>query len=388
MIYFDNSATTNFKPLSVKYCVLENLMKKNIANPGRSGHNLSVKLGNKIYKARENFAKFFNISPFDVIFTSGCTEALNLGIFGTVKRNSHIITTINEHNSVLRALKKIEREYNIEITYVKPKDYFVTDSEIEKNIRENTYMVIVNHTSNVTGATCDIESIGKVCKRHNIMFMVDGAQSVGHIKIDMQKCNINMLAIAGHKGLHGITGVGALLINMKKTIYPLRYGGTGTESENLIQPTIRPEGLESGTLNYLNILAFEKGLLYTEKNFEKINNKIGDLTQYLLKKLNEIKNIEVYSCENNRSGVVSFNIINEPSSKISDYLNSCNIYIRSGLHCAPLVHKSLGTLVNGTCRVSLDFVNTKRQIDKLIVVLKSYIKNNTKINNTCFKKSI
>lgn len=367
MIYFDNSATTNYKPLNVKLNILKNLNKTNTANPGRSGHKLSVNLGNKIFKARQTFAHYFNTSPFDVIFTSGCTESLNLAIFGSVKKNGHIITTINEHNSVLRGLKKIQDDYNIEITYIKPKNYFVTKDEVKKYIKYNTYMIIVNHTSNVTGATCDIEEIGSIAKQFNLLYLVDAAQSAGHIKIDMKKCNINFLALAGHKGLHGISGAGALLVNNCKNLRPLRYGGTGTDSKNLTQPLSRPEGFESGTLNYINILAFEQGLIFTMNNFNEINEKIKNLTQYLLTKLESIENVKIYSLKNNCSGVVSFNILNLDSSMVSNYLNSkYNIYIRSGLHCAPLVHDYLGTLEIGTCRISLDFKNTKKEIDKLI----------------------
>ncbi|MBQ7307595.1 MAG: aminotransferase class V-fold PLP-dependent enzyme [Clostridia bacterium] len=373
MIYFDNSATTNFKPLSVKFSILNNLKSKNIANPGRSGHDLSIKLGNKIFKARETFAKVFNTTFNNVVFTSGCTEAINLAIFGTVKKNGHIITTINEHNAVLRSLKKLEDDFNIEVSYVKPKGYVITSQDIEKHIKNNTYMIITNHTSNVTGATCDIENIGLLAKKHKLLYLVDAAQSAGHKLIDMKKFNINLLALAGHKGLHGITGVGALLLNNCKLTSTLRYGGTGTYSDKKTQPLTLPEDFEAGTLNYINILAFEKGLIYTMKNFKKINKKLDFLTKYLILSLKKLDKITIFSPENNVSGVVSFNLSNYPSSFISSYLNrEFNICIRSGLHCSPLIHKHLGTLESGTCRISLDFKNTKRQIDKLIFALENF----------------
>ena len=376
MIYLDNAATTNFKPFTVKFCTFCNMLKCNTANPGRSGHRLSVKMGNKIFKARDTFAKYFNLSPFDVIFTSGCTEALNLAIIGTVKKGGHIITTTNEHNSVLRTLEKIKTDYNVEITFVESDNFFINPEKIEKSVKNSTYMIIINHTSNVTGATVDLKSIGEIAKKHHLIFVVDGAQSVGHQKINLKECNINFLAIAGHKGIHGLPGSGALLINFNQDLIPIKYGGTGIDSMNTFQSPNRPEGLEAGTMNYIGILAMEQGLIFTMKNFDKINYKISSLTNYLISQLNTINRLKVFSPENNSSGVVSFIIEDMSSSEISDYLNdNFNIFTRSGLHCAPLVHKNLGTQNSGLCRVSIDFTNTKRQIDKLVSALKQLSEN-------------
>ena len=376
MIYFDNSATTNYKPPNVKLSIIKNLSKYNTANPGRSGHKLSVKLGNKIFSVRQTLANFFNTSPFNVIFTSGCTESLNLAIFGTIKPNGHIITTINEHNSVLRAITKIQKDYNIEITYIKPKNLIVTPEEISSCIKNNTYMIIVNHTSNVTGATCNIEEIGKIAKNNNLIYLVDSAQSGGHIKIDVQKCNINFLAVAGHKGLHGISGTGVLIVNnIPNDFIPFKYGGTGTDSKNLFQPISIPESFEAGTLNYLGIFALGEGVKFVDKNFDKINKKITSLTKYLVDNLSKNNNIDLYFDESSfYSGVISFNVKNHSSDEVSNFLNTnYNIYIRSGLHCAPLVHEFLGTLDSGTCRISLDFKNSKHQIDVFLNAISDFI---------------
>jgi len=295
--------------------------------------------------------------------------ALNLAILGTAKRNGHIITTVLEHNSVLRVLNNLKTTHNISITYLKPnKEGKISTNELTKSIKGSTYLVIINHTSNVTGYTQNLEAIGRICKKHNILFLVDGAQSAGHEKIDMEKQNINMLAIAGHKGLYALQGIGALIINNAK-VNPIIFGGTGTQSISIKQPTDYPDGLESGTLNLTGILSLNAGITFVENNQEKINSKIEKLTSYLIYELNRIKNIEVFGTS--YSGIVSIKIKNTDSNIVSNQLDEkYNIATRSGLHCAPLLHKHLNTLKTGLTRISLSYFNNKREIDKLILALK------------------
>lgn len=369
MIYLDNSSTTYKKPLCVKLSQIQAMSKYSI-NPSRAGYKRAINLSEKIFACRELFAENFGTTPDNVIFTSGCTMALNLAIFGTAKKGGHIITTIYEHNSTLRALEKLRTTNNITYTIVEPnKNGQITVSEISKYIRDNTYMVIINHTSNVTGTTQNIENIGKLCKKHGFIYLVDGAQSVGHEHINMEEQNINLLAIAGHKGLYAPEGIGVLLINNAK-IMPLLYGGTGTYSDKIKQPLDTPDGLESGTHNVPGILGIYAGLKFTIKNHETINKKISKLTEYALKEINKIKYVTVYS-NNIHSGVISFTIKNKDSSEVSNILDEeFNIATRSGLHCAPLVHKYFKTLKNGMTRVSLSYFNNKFEIKKLITALK------------------
>ncbi|HBB44836.1 MAG TPA: cysteine desulfurase, partial [Clostridiales bacterium] len=203
MIYLDNASTTNHKPLCVKWAMLKSMLKKYCANPGRSSHKYSLNAGNVVYETREKLNEFFgNDCVNNVIFTSGCTEALNLAIFGTIKKGGNVVYTSNEHNSVARPLESLKAKGIISTTLVETNDLgVVTPEMIEKAISRDTYLVIVNQTSNVTGATSDVCAIGKICKKHNVLFLVDGAQSAGHQKIDMVNDNISMLAVAGHKGL-------------------------------------------------------------------------------------------------------------------------------------------------------------------------------------------
>lgn len=365
MIYLDNSATTHHKPKSVIKNALKGLKEYSI-NPTRSGHSLAIQVQEQVYECREKLANYLGTTSENVIFTSGCTMAINLGLFGTAKKNGHIIITIFEHNSVLRVLEKLKSTHNISYTVLTPnKNGIINPSDISKNIKSNTYMVIVNHTSNVTGATQNIQAIGKVCKKHNLLFFVDGAQSIGHETIKMQEYNINLLTLAGHKGLYAPQGIGSLLIN-NCSVEPLLYGGTGTESDKLKQPKTLPEGLESGTQNIIGILGLSSAVDFVTKNQNKINQKITNLTKYLISELNKIKYVEVFSGSYN-SGVVSFTIKNKDSSTVSNILNEVyGIATRSGLHCAPLVHKYYKTIKNGMTRISLSYFNSKADIDKTI----------------------
>ena len=368
MIYLDNSATTHHKPICVIKSALRGLREYSI-NPNRSGHNLAIKTQEEVYKCREKLANYLGTTTENVIFTSGCTMAINLGLLGTAKKNGHIITTIFEHNSVLRVLEKLKKTHNISYTVLTPnKNGNINTNDIIKNIKKNTYMVIVNHTSNVTGATQNIQAVGKICKKNNLLLFVDGAQSIGHEKINMQEYNINLLALAGHKSLYGPQGIGALLIN-DCTVEPLIYGGTGTESDKLKQPEAYPEGLESGTQNIIGILGLSSAIDFISKKQDKINKKISSLTQYLIKELNNIKYVDVYSGSYS-SGVVAFTIKNKDSSTVSNILNEVyNIATRSGLHCAPLVHKYYKTIKNGMTRISISYFNSKRDIDKTITAI-------------------
>ena len=374
MIYLDNASTTNKKPFCVKWAVFKALTKKYCANPGRSAHKLSLNAGNEVFEARLKANDFFNVgSPEHIIFTSGCTEALNTAILGTVKKGGNVIISSNEHNSVARPLKKLEKDGIISLTIIETdENYHVTPEMVEKTIQPNTYLVIINHTSNVTGATQDIGEIGKLCKRHNILFMVDCAQSAGHQKIDMISQNIDIICVAGHKGLLALQGVGMLCYQKNVEIRPLKLGGTGTYGEMLLPPITPPESLEAGTSATPNIMSLSAGISYVQKHFDKINNKIKALTKYLLEQLTQIKNIKLYTKPDCLNGVVSFVMTNHESSEVVDYLDDKNICVRSGLHCAPLVHKSLKTLKNGgTIRVSLSHYNKKSEIDKLIKILKT-----------------
>ena len=367
MIYLDNSASSFIKPKEVIKAVTDSLIHYS-ANPGRSGHKASINTALKIYEVREKLSNHFNNEDASkVIFTQNCTSALNLAILGTAKENGHIICTENEHNSVLRPLEYLKSTNKIDYSVAfqsNPKG--ITLDDIKKYVKPNTYMIICNHISNVNGAIADIKSIGKFCKENKIIFLVDGAQSGGHIKIDIKEDNIDFLTIAGHKGFYAPQSIGALIMNKNYTPNPINFGGTGTNSLELFQPNIYPERLESGTLSTPLILGLGAGLDFVEQNFKDIQNKIDDLTTYLNFELRKME-INSYTHPENSFGVIAFNIGNIDSNEVANILNEkYDIYVRGGYHCAPMKHKALGTITQGAVRASISYFNTFSDIQKLI----------------------
>lgn len=368
MIYFDNAATSLLKPYSVKRAVIDAL-DNYTANPGRSGHFRSMMVAEKIFDTREMLKHFFNANDYEVIFTKNCTEALNLAILGTLKEKDHIIVSCYEHNSVLRTLEHLKKD-GIEVTMIYS-DLNDFSNHLEESIKVNTKMVICTMVSNVTGESSDVESIGNFCQKHKLIYLADGAQASGHIKIDLTNSNIDLFCFAGHKGLMSITGVGGLVVKKGIKLSPIMFGGTGTESENLNQPDAIPEGFEAGTLPSIPIISLKAGVEFLEKNFSKIIEKEEKLTNYLYNSLKNLKFLTIYSKDDSKN-VISFNMKNLDSSYLADLLDEkFQICVRAGLHCAPLIHKKLDTINTGTVRVSLDYNNRFEEIDRLVYALKS-----------------
>jgi len=366
MIYFDNAATSFFKPESVKKLVI-NSINKLTANPGRSGHILSQKVAMKIFETREIVKDFFHAGEYNLIFTKNCTEALNIALRGSLNSGDHVIATCYEHNSVLRTLEHLKTK-GVEVQIIEDEMKNIPN-KIKEKIKSNTRLVVTNMVSNVTGEICDVEEVGKICKENNVLYLVDGAQSAGHMDVDLEKLNVDMFTFAGHKGLLSLTGVGGLLVKNLKVLKPIMFGGTGTYSENLIQPSDSVEGFEAGTISTISILSLKAGIEFLRKNFEIIFKKEQNLGKYLYNSLKNLKFLEIYSKETSQN-VFSFNIRNIDSSTLANVLSEkYGICVRSGLHCAPLIHKKLKTLDVGAVRVSLDFNNTFEEIDKLILAL-------------------
>ncbi len=367
MIYFDNAATSLIKPISVKNAVMIAL-DKFTANPGRSGHRPSILAGEMVYETREILKKFFNAPEHEVVFTKNCTEALNLGLTGVLKAGDQVITSCYEHNSVLRPLHALEKT-GVEVEILDC-NLSAFHDELPKHIKQNTKMIVVTGMSNVTGESPNLKAIGEIAKKHNIIFMVDGAQSSGHLVIDLQNNNIDMYAFAGHKGLYAITGVGGLIVNKNLRLTPILAGGTGTESEKLDQPTDLPEGQEAGTLPSIPIASLRAGVEFLTKNFDSIQNIENELSCYMFEQLSHLKGVNLYSSPKSKI-VFSFNIEGLGCSDVATILdNKYGICVRSGLHCAPLIHKKLGTIKTGAVRASIDFFNTKQEIDRFIKAVK------------------
>lgn len=369
-VYFDNAATSLIKPKEVQMAVM-NAMENLTANPGRSGHALSQNVAKVVSETRENLKNFFNANDYDLIFTKNCTEALNLAIFGTLKSGDHVITTYYEHNSVLRPLERL-KSMGVEVTLL---DCDLTDfhKHFEENIQPNTKMIITTFVSNVTGEMCNVKEVNKICKKYNLKHLVDGAQACGHVEIGLKEIDCDMFAFAGHKGLLSLTGVGGLFVKNLEDLKPIIFGGTGTDSENLIQPTDTIEGFEAGTIPSISIISLNAGVKFLKENISKIIKKERKLSDFLYKKLKNLKFLTLFSKETSNN-VFSFSVKNIDSGTVANLLNDeFNICVRAGLHCAPLVHKKNGTLDCGAVRVSVDFFNTFEEIEYLIFALNKIV---------------
>lgn len=371
MIYLDNAATSRYKP-SVMFDAMINQLS-NSSNSGRSGHNDSIDLAIQIFESRKIIKDFFKTpDDYSLVFTQNCTEALNLAIIGYLKNfaNStcHVVTTANEHNSVLRPLYYLSQTQPLNFTVVPPDiDGSINPNAIINSITKETVMVCVNHISNVTGAITHLSPVGQYCRNNGIVFLADCAQSAGHLPIDISHTYLDFLACAGHKGLHGGQGTGFLIFNPKFKLMPLKFGGTGTNSQSLSQPLTPPEGFESGTLNSAGILGLAQSVKWTDENFHKIQLNSHYLTTELLYGLKQMPQYELYTKFNN--GVVSFNRRGYDSTDIGEILNDNNIAVRCGLHCAPLIHKYLGTTERGVVRVSIGYNNSINDINYLLEIL-------------------
>ncbi|MCQ8211518.1 aminotransferase class V-fold PLP-dependent enzyme [Cetobacterium somerae] len=366
--YFDNSATSSPKPESI-YKVVESAMKEFNANPGRAGHRKAVEAGRKIYEVREKIAKFFNIkNSLNIAFTANATESLNFAIKGGIPQNSHVITTNFEHNSVLRPLFYMQDEKDIKLTFVNTYD------EIEKNITSETKAVVINHISNVNGTIQNIEEIGKICKKHNLLFILDASQSAGYSYIDMEKHNISILCLTGHKSIFGIQGIGAICIKDEIKIEPILEGGTGSFSKLSRQPKEMPEMLEAGTLNTPGILSLGAGIDFiNEIGLKNIKKHEDILIEKFIIGLNKLEKIKVYkSFTKDQGPVVSLNIEGIDSGDLAQILDEeFGILVRPGFHCAPLAHKAIGTYEIGAVRFSFGYFNTEEEIDYALDALKN-----------------
>lgn len=368
MIYFDNAATTFFKPPEVINAAV-NTVKNLSVNPGRAAHFLAVKGSALLWRARTIIADFFGCNdPTRVIFTSGCTHALNAAIFGCNLYGKHVITTALEHNAVLRPLFELKRRGHISLTVIAPGDDGTIDpAGVLQALRPSTALVAVTHVSNVTGAVNPVEKIGEICRKNGVLFLVDAAQSAGHIPIDVRKYDIDMLAVPAHKGLHALPGCGALILSEKAEITPLIFGGTGTNSSSLVQPASYPEGMEAGTLNLPGVAAMARAAKLCKNRFTLRRQKLASLTSLLYNGLKDVKGVRIYSPESSPSGIVSFNLRQFDSGEVADILSEkYRACVRSGLHCAPLIHRAFGTEQKGMVRASLSYCNTEQEVSAFI----------------------
>lgn len=362
MIYFDHAATSGFHPQIVIDTVTD-VLKNLCANPGRGGHRKAVEATMRIFRTRSTVKQFVNASSEDcVVFTQNCTAALNLAILGSVRKGGHVIVGCTEHNSVLRPLHELRERGFLSLTVLPPDETGrISPQAVENAITSETYLVALSHVSNVTGAVNDLEAVGEVCKRYRLLFLADAAQSAGYLPLDMQKTGLSYLAFSGHKGLHGPQGTGVLCFSPDAQPNPVVFGGTGTQSHLLTQPTEAPECFESGTLNTAGIAGLNEAIRWTVRNHRVLQTKQDKLQSMLYRGLEQIKNCKLYSVPTSPGGIVTF-ALPLPSAEVADLLNERDVAVRGGLHCAPLIHRHLGTFETGLVRASVSGLNTEREV--------------------------
>lgn len=372
MIYFDNGATTFPKPVSVINSI-NTANKRFGANPGRGGHKLAIKASELVYNARKVTAEFFGVSnPENVIFSLNCTTAINTVIKGLLNPGDHVIISSLEHNAVLRPLDKLKANgITYSVAQVIEGDNDETLSNFRNAINEKTKLLVCTYASNVVGIKLPVERICSMCHQYGILCCVDAAQSAGTVPIDLSDSSIDYLCVSGHKGLYGPMGIGALIINCDVIPDSLIEGGTGSNSIDYAQPLILPDKFESGTNNFSGIIGMGEGIKFVSSYGQmKIYKKEIDLLRHIYDKLKLMKKIELYTQRPNIDyyvPVLSFNVKGKNSEEVADELSSkYNIAVRAGLHCAPLAHKSIGTLNTGTVRVVPSVFTTNYDINSLI----------------------
>jgi cysteine desulfurase family protein len=370
MIYLDNAATSRPKPPEVMQAMADYMVNV-CANSGRSGHRLAIEASRIVYKAREALAHIFNVDdPLQIVFTLNATESINLALQGILQHGDHVITSSMEHNAVMRPLRVLESQ-GVEITVVRcSQQGFLDPTDVKKAVKKNTKMIVLNHASNVTGSIQPVEEVGRITREHELIFLLDSAQTAGTCEIDVQRMNIDLLAFSGHKSLYGPVGIGGLYIRKGIDLKPLKYGGTGSLSDEEYQPDFMPDRYESGTLNLVGIAGLGAGVEFvTQKGVVNIRKCECDLTQKLINGLLSIPDVSVYGGldAKRQVGVVSFNIRGFSPSEISFYLEEkFDILCRASLHCAPSAQKTIGTFPEGTIRFSLGIFTTENDVDTAV----------------------
>lgn len=373
MIYLDNGATSFPKPLSVRQNV-DISLKKFSANPGRSGHSLSLRAAKEIFECRKRLKELFNVnSEEEIIFTENCTMALNTVIFGLLSEGDHVLISSMEHNSVTRPLESLKDKGVTYSTF----DYSYDDNETVDNVRNlikpETKLVISTHASNVFGFRFPIERICALCHAYGILFCVDSAQSAGVFDIDVGTNQYDFVCMSGHKSLYGPMGTGVLILN-NRNLKPLLYGGTGTESVKKSQPEGLPEKFESGTQNMNGISGLKAGVDFVKnRGIKNIYNHEYKLAKRLFNGLANNRKVITYNKSfdyGKVAPVVSFNIDGVYSEDLVAKLNKYGIMTRGGLHCSPLAHTTMNTIENGTVRVVPGAFNTINDINYLLNVIR------------------
>ena len=368
-IYLDNAATTMKKP----DCVIDAVVSamRHMGNSGRGAHEASLDASRVIFETRERLSSMFHLgNPKQVAFTCNSTEALNTAIFGLFGPGDHIISTVMEHNSVLRPLYRLEKQ-GASVTFL-PCDELgrLRTDLLSSALRPETKGVVCTHASNLTGNANDLEFIGKFCREHGLLFVVDASQTAGVLPIDMEKMNIDVLCFTGHKGLYGPQGTGGICVREGVAVAPLKSGGSGVQTYLKEHPHEMPTALEAGTLNGHGIAGLHAALGFLmETGTDAVHEKEVRLMRRFYDGIKDIPGVKIYGdfSTDHRAAVIAINIRDYDSSEVSDELSfTYGISTRPGAHCAPLMHESMGTVEQGMARFSISWFNTEEEIDEAI----------------------
>lgn len=369
MIYMDNAATTLHKPDAVKAAVLAAF--ETMGNAGRGASEPALDASRVIYGTREKLARFFNAeSASRIVFTANSTESLNIAIKGLFCPGDHVITTVLEHNSVLRPLYEC-REHGVELSILGCDEKGnISYDEMESAVKDHTKAIVCTHASNLTGNMIDLKKAGEIAREHGLIFVVDASQTAGVWPVDVQNTGIDVLCFTGHKGLMGPQGTGGMYVRTGVEIRPLLSGGSGIDTYNPHHPSQMPTALEAGTLNGHGIAGLGAAVSFLEETgLDVIREKEQSLMRRFYEGISCIPGVKVYGDfdTRERAAIVSFNIGDYDSSEVSDELNvEYGIVTRPGAHCAPLMHKALGTVDQGAVRFSFSYYNTEEEVDAAI----------------------
>lgn len=374
MIYLDNGATTLQKPECVKEALLEAMAF--MGNSGRGVHDASLYAGRVIYRARESLAELLGAAaPEQVVFTANATESLNLALGGLFEPGDHVITTVCEHNSVLRPLYRLQ---GVEMSVLPVKAAadakeerqagILAYDELEALLRPNTKALVITHASNLTGNITDLERAGAFAKKHSLLLIVDAAQTAGAVPVDMERMGIDVLCFTGHKGLYGPQGTGGVCVRPGLSIRPLKVGGSGIHSFDREHPSEMPAALEAGTLNGHGIAGLGAAARWLlETGVEQIRAREQALLRRFVDGVKEVEGVTFYGNPDldRRTGIQSLNIRDYDSARVADWLyEDYGIAVRGGAHCAPLMHEALGTREQGAVRFSFSYFNTEAEADE------------------------
>ncbi|MDD3337062.1 MAG: aminotransferase class V-fold PLP-dependent enzyme [Eubacteriales bacterium] len=367
MVYLDNAATSYPKPPMVARAMAGTLSKLG-GNPGRSGHKLSLCGGRVIQRCREVLAEAFDAPTAEnVIFTSGCTEALNLAIRGMLCRGDEVLCSHAEHNAVMRVLKGLEGQGMITVKTLTPDGRgLLTTEGLCAAITPKTALCVINHASNVTGVIQPVRQLSDALRSFGVPLLVDAAQTAGILPVSLSTLGADMIAMPGHKGLLGPHGVGVLVLGRGMLPRPLIVGGTGSQSESMLQPSQLPDRYESGTSNLPGIAGLLVGARFALSHRQAIEEYEAELSTRLRTGLQSVRGIRVFGhAEAPKVGVISFIPGDGDPGMLCDALSERGYALRAGLHCAPSVHQWLGTLQSGACRASVGIYNTEEDVDGL-----------------------